>query len=88
MKLSNIIAALTLFTFISCANSANNDHGHDHGPNGEHLDDMVDSSDGSHKQESFEIKEEASKVDSAKNDEHPKSEHHSHTHSDGSSHSH
>ncbi|PCJ63868.1 MAG: hypothetical protein COA58_14650 [Bacteroidetes bacterium] len=81
MQLSKLIIAITLLGIIGCNNNKNENHGHQHGPSGEHLQENVISEEEEIKQEVFDIdndtltmlkKNEPSDVKNHSNEEHHK----------------
>lgn len=86
MKVLKLFMIIAIVAFFSCKNSNNNnEHGHEHGPNGEHLHDHGEDGhthDERHEQEVFEIGKDTIKVDSVQQEKHH------HNHGDGHSHLH
>jgi ABC-type nickel/cobalt efflux system permease component RcnA len=87
MKLSQILLSISLLAIISCTNNKSK-NGHDHGPNGEHLESSETNHDTKNKQEVFEIKKDSVQIDSLKNNTPKEDENKAHKHSDGHEHSH
>jgi hypothetical protein len=88
MKVLQIAVTISLLAIISCSDKSKNDHGHDHGPNGEHLESSETNHDTKNKQEVFEIKKDSVQIDSLKNTTPKEDENKAHKHSDGHEHSH
>ena len=81
MKLSQIAATISILAIISCSDKSKNDHGHDHGPNGEHLESSATNHDTKNKQEVFEIKKDSVQIDSLQNTTQKEDAHNAHKYS-------
>lgn len=84
MKISRLVTLLLMISFFACNNAnQSDDHGHEHGPDGEHLHEHGEEGhthDDHHEQEVFEVGKDTMKMDSLSEGKHKED----HTHGDHS----